>query len=240
MTIFQLTVNGKPMDVTEVPYNREGLENLLRMCRENGFQEAYMPRLIDGLIEAPDPTPFIGKTFYTFSLKVCGNVPGARACDLYAHIPTYFTDPRNMQEPITVFARADDPEKWDKEHAKVAERREELRKLYDRTDYRTVFCIGSFDYQGVWDRSEGVSPQRAIEMRLTEAIFGDTQRAERFFSRYGITKVFARHSDDIASSDSVDVGFLKIEIGNGYCSYGVTRYGLLSKRDIFVAVRDVT
>lgn len=234
-----MTIGGKHIEMREVQYPREGLERLLGMCREDGFREGYMPQLIDGLIEAPDPARFIGKTVYTFSLKICGNVPGAQAYDIYAHAPTYFTDPENMRNPTTVLSRSNDPERWDREHARVVERQRELRKLYNQVDDKTVFRIGSFDYRYVLLRNEIVTPQLAAEMRLTESIFGDRQRAERFFSRYSIRDVFARHADDVTSSDSVEVGFLRIVIGEGHCRYEAIRHYELATNDVFVTMRDV-
>lgn len=154
-------------------------DKALRLCEKAGHEPLYMPALVDIRIKATGDERIWKEWFSTPSIRVTGRGKSTNiskkegtACVVYAHIPNYLSNSKNLKRVIEndlVFDVGIIPQV-------------EFLRLLDLEDGKNVFVV---DYNAIKNSASGVvTIKKALKQPQTIPFFGGEERTEKYFARY--------------------------------------------------------
>lgn len=199
-------VEGKEFYNNDVKY---GVVNALEECQKQKYEVQFIPAIIDTRINSPKEAR-IWKTWWeSLSLKATGKTKQGKAVVVYAHIPNYFSETKNIRKEL---------EKGLKNGAGVMPQTEfqRLVDLDELTDVNGNRLVWVKDYSELKDSKSGViSLDEALGHPQTIPFCGGEARAERYLEKhkqvYG-EKIGVWHLDDLAEEPLGRLLF----VGNDY------------------------
>lgn len=73
--------------------------NALKDCIDAGYRALFLPELVDKRINSPfSANAWQQKWYWTLSLRATGKTAGGAKVVVIAHVPHYFSDPKNLRE----------------------------------------------------------------------------------------------------------------------------------------------
>lgn len=176
---------------------RLGLSNALDECLSSGYTPLFMPQIVDGRIMASKGDRIWMDCYITPSIRATGrgkstNVShkGGAEFVVYAHVPNYFSKPRNIRKASK------------KELAGGAGimPQKEFQRLLDMKDDENIFVIGYKELKG--SKSGTIYVSEALEHPQTIPFLGGEERAEAYLKKYkqicGRNRIEIQHCDDLA------------------------------------------
>jgi hypothetical protein len=185
----------------------------------------FMPELIDTKIFSDKSARVWQTWFLTPSVRATGKTRGGNSVVAYAHIPTYFSDPKNIARAV-------------KEGLRDGAGRlpnEEWQKILDSEDGKRVFVV---DHNVLRNSPSGIiKVSKALSHPQTILFVGGEERAEQYLTKhesvYG-SNIGIWHSNDL-QEDGVAVA--RPLCAGGDYDYGLFGSGRLDNIGRFLGVR---
>ena len=183
-----------PLQVPAKPFYARRTDEALQELHDASYAPLFMPQIADARILAPKDS-FLFRDWYTApSIRATGRTRQGSAVVVYAHIPNYFSDPKNIAHAIGIGIQ---------QGAGIMPRDEFQRlidadNMVDELGNRAVWVI---DYHALKNSPSGkIKANRALEHPQTIPFLGGETRAREYLNRY--RQVYGEtignwHADDL-------------------------------------------
>ncbi len=177
----------KPYD-TFYSEGNHGVSDVLANCARAGYQALFMTELALARTEAEQGSELLTKWYLTPSVRVTGQTKAGAKVVVYAHIPSYLSDPANIRNAV---------ESGKLVNGAGVMPQNQFERLVNLEDNVRVFVV---DYETLKRSSSGViSLDSALEHPQTIPFLGGRQVAEKYLAKhrevYG-SQIGVWHSDD--------------------------------------------
>ncbi|MBT4650977.1 hypothetical protein HOC13_00450 [Candidatus Woesearchaeota archaeon] len=187
-----------------------------RMCdalesmRLEGYQQIFMPQLVDTKIEAPKDARIWQKEYVSPSVAVTGRTKRGNPVVIYAHVPNHLSNPVNLMEAIN-------REKPDPSCATIP--MDEFYRLLELEDDKDVFVV---DFKKLKKSFVSVlSLDEFIDNPQTIPFLGGEARAEAYMKKH---KEF--FGDEIRISHVTDYEFIEDQPSGRLLYLGLSSPGI--------------
>ena len=162
-----------------VPMVREGREfynnsltQALRNLQSQGHEPVFMPELADARTNADKDSKLWTNWWTTPSIKATGRTKNGTAVVVYAHVPSYLSEPGNIENAI----------KQGLVRGAGIMPQSEFQRLLDLEDGKRVFVV---DYGKLRDSKSGtLSIEQALEHPQIIPFLGGEARAEAYLQKH--------------------------------------------------------
>jgi hypothetical protein len=194
----------------------------LKGCNDEGYEAQFMPALIDSRINSPKDARIWQTWFCAPSIKATGKTKAGNAVVVYAHVPNYFSNYKNIIKAQKSLR-----------NGAGSMPREEFQRLLDLEDKKNLFVV---DYSALRNSTSGViSLADALKHPQTIPFLGGQARAEAYLEKH--SQVFGdkignwHYYDDLAEQPFGRVLYVGGSRGN------VLNGGYLGSNGRFVGVK---
>ena len=198
-----------PRVVEGKEFYADRINKALSSCEKEGYEAQFMPAIIDARISA-EKEARIWQTWWSApSVSVTGRTSQGNPIVVYAHVPNYFSNPRNIETAIKQELGNGAGIMPQNQFQKLVD----LNELKDKQGNRLVWIV---DYDALKNsKSDVISFQEALEHPQTIPFVGGEERAEKYLEKhkkvYG-EKIGVWHSNDLSNEPRGRVLF----VGLGY------------------------
>jgi len=174
------------------------VSNALEACQKE-HEAQFMPAIFDARIAYPNNAAIWSKWFSAPSIRATGKTSQGNSVVVYAHIPNYLSNPKNIREAIGKGLRNMAGIMPQAEFQRLVD----LDGSTDNLENRSVWVV---DYDTLRkSKSGGISVYDALEHPQTIPFIGGKDRAERYLLRH--KKVNGKnignwHSNDLQEDGS--------------------------------------
>ncbi len=177
---------------TTKEFYNDDIDKALEECQKEGYRAMSMPELIDARINGKAKWD---KRYSAPSVIATGKTKEGKAVVVIAHIPNYFSDPKNIRtakEKGLVNGAGKMPQK-------------EFQKLVDAKDNKNVFVVDCDKLKN--SESDRISISEALEHPEVIPFLGGKERAENYLAKhkeaYNTNTIGVYHQDDLSEKGPV-------------------------------------
>lgn len=211
---------------TNANKKKYGFVEALKQLQTSGYEEQFMPAILDARIEAPAEDRVWRVWYCSPSIRATGRGKDGKPVVVYAHVKNYLCNPSNTLKAIKQGLR----------NGAASLPQEEFQLLLDQRDDENIFTIDYYTLKK--SKSDVISVENALSHPQTIPFAGGKARAEAYLKKhkevYG-DKIGMWHSDDLAEVPLARPLFVGISFIGGFNGsddyYGSARLAGVSKKD---------
>ena len=215
-----------PRIVEGKEFYADRVDRALEDCTKESYEAQFMPEIIDARISSPAESRIWQTWFTAPSVRATGKTKQGKSVVVYAHVPNYFSVPKNITGAINqglVNGAGKMPQ-------------DEFQRILDLKDDKRVFVV---DYDALRNSTSGViKVSEALAHPQTIPFIGGKERAERYLEMH--EKVYGSNIGIWYSNDLSDEPLARVLfVGDSYDDGGLHGSSNVGGSARFLGVRRV-